>query len=127
MEKPKLLIVEDETEILELYQALLGNHFETTGVDALRAEPLGVSFSWKEKEATYVAFRTADEKYLPTKETLKKLAPLFEDPKIRKIGQNIKYEAMILGRQGIRLAGIAFDTMVASYCLNPAKPNHTDP
>lgn len=98
--------------------------FETTGVDALRAEPLGISFSWKDKEAYYVAFRTAEEKFLSAKDALEKLKPLFENPKIKKIGQNIKYEAMVLERFGIRLKGIAFDTMVASYLLNTSKPNH---
>ncbi|HTL69781.1 MAG TPA: DNA polymerase I [Candidatus Eisenbacteria bacterium] len=98
--------------------------FETTSVNPLLARPIGVSFSFAEKEAYYVAFDEGAGGKLPAKECLGALKPLFEDPKIEKVGQNLKYEAMVLGNFGIRLKGIAFDTMVASYCLNPAKPNH---
>ena len=94
--------------------------FETTGVDPLTAEPIGVSFSFGAKEAYYAAFSGR----LPAKECLKSLQPLFESEKIKKIGQNLKYEIRILKNFGIELGGVHFDTMIASYCLNPAKPNH---
>jgi len=97
--------------------------FETTGTDPLTAEPIGISFSFKEKEAFYVNF-VGQTGGLSAKECLYSLKSLFEDEKIKKIGQNIKYEMMVLHNLGIYLKGIAFDTMVASYCLNPAKPNH---
>lgn len=95
--------------------------FETTHIDPMRAEPVGVSFSFKDKEAWFVSFRGE----LKSKACLKELQPLFEDPKIEKIGQNIKYEIMVLKNFGIELAGVWHDTMVASYCLNPSKPNHS--
>ena len=95
--------------------------FETTDTNPLVARPVGISFAWKEKEAVYVAFGPEG---LDAKKSLEELRHLFEDPKIRKIGQNLKYEALVLKSHGIGLEGIAFDTMVASYCLNPAKPNH---
>ncbi len=113
--------------------------FETTGTDPLLAEPIGISFSFEDKEAWYVAFShgggdlfsaldsKTDGKHhseITAKACLESLKPLFEDPKIRKIGQNIKYEIVILKNFGIRLEGVYFDTMVASYCLNPGKPNH---
>lgn len=109
--------------------------FETTGTDPLTAVPIGISFSWREKEAHYVQFAPppgaaslagpADPPSpLRPDECLGSLKGLFEDPSIRKVGQNLKYEIRILGRYGIDLAGVWFDTMVASYCLNPAKPNH---
>ncbi len=106
--------------------------FETTDVDPLRARPIGVSFSFKEKEATYVAFgqpqdlvfQTKGGSDLTAKQCLSELKPLFEDDSYRKIGQNIKYEALILRGFDIELQGVSFDTMVASYVLNPAKPNH---
>ena len=47
-----------------------------------------------------------------------------EDPAIRKIGQNLKYDLLVLGHYGIEVKGISFDTMIASYLLNPAKPSH---
>ncbi len=94
--------------------------FETTSEDALRAEPIGISFSWKEGEAFYIPFEENRKRPHP----LEKFKPVFEDPSIEKIGQNIKYESMILERKGIVLRGISFDTMVASYLLNPSKANH---
>ncbi len=93
--------------------------FETTSVNALDAEPVGISFCFKEKEAYYVAF-----KKLKASDCLGDLKKLFEDPKIKKIGQNMKYEITVLKNFKIHLEGVHFDTMVASYCLNTSKPNH---
>jgi DNA polymerase-1 len=94
--------------------------FETTSPDPLLAKPIGLSFCFEEKRAAYVSFHEE----LDAKESLGALRGLFEDKKIKKIGQNLKYEIMILKKFGIELQGVYFDTMVASYCLNPAKPNH---
>src|SRR5512142_379180 len=55
---------------------------------------------------------------------MKALRPIFENGSIKKSGQNIKYEYIVLAGYGIHLKGIAFDTMVASYLLNPSKLNH---
>ncbi len=113
--------------------------FETTGVDAMTAEPVGMSFSFKDKEAFYVAFShlkgdlftmagstasAAARREISAKDCLASLKSILEDPKVEKVGQNIKYEALVLKNFGVELKGIYFDTMVASYCLNPAKPNH---
>ena len=112
--------------------------FETTGVDPMLAEPIGVSFSFCDKEAYYVAFAhkggdlfSAQESQkggrkseMTAVEVLGSLKELFENSRILKVGQNMKYEANILRNFDIRLEGLHFDTMVASYCLNPAKPNH---
>ncbi|MBI2095346.1 MAG: DNA polymerase I [Candidatus Omnitrophica bacterium] len=94
--------------------------FETTGTDPLEAEPVGISFSFREREAYYVAFG----KTLAAEACLRALKTLLEDEKIKKIGQNLKYEILVLKNFGIDLKGVFFDTMVASYCLNTAKPNH---
>ena len=106
--------------------------FETTGPDPMTARPIGISFSFKKGEACYVAFRRETATLVEDKVVseidrswaLESLRPLLEDAKIRKAGQNIKYEYIVLRNQGIRLAGIYFDTMVASYLLNPSKLNH---
>ncbi len=121
-------LVKDKRSFEELKHALSKKKewafdFETTSTDPLLAEPIGVSFAFEEKEAFYVTFH-GKESDLKAKESLLHLKELFEDAKIKKIGQNIKYEMMILKNFGIELQGIYFDTMVASYCLNPAKPNH---
>jgi len=115
-----LIDIEDKFEKLLVS---LGNlkefvlDFETTNADPMLAEPVGVSFSWKENQAYYVPLKSI-------KNALSRLKPIFENSKIGKIGQNIKYEIIILANQGIQLKGIIFDTMVASYLLNPSKPNH---
>ena len=108
--------------------------FETTNPDPMLAEPVGVSFCCKEKEACYVPLRLRipDTRYqIPdtgirhqASGILERLKPILEDERIGKIGQNIKYEMVILANQGIQLKGVAFDTMVASYLLNPSKANH---
>lgn len=98
--------------------------FETTSADPMECEMVGVSFCWKEKEAVYISFVKAASAYSDKAYILKALKPLFEDSSIRKIGQNIKYEKLLLKKAGIELKGISFDTMVASYLLNPSKPNH---
>ena len=55
---------------------------------------------------------------------LQRLKPVLENPEIKKVGQNIKYDWMVLSRHGINLEGVAFDTMLASYLLNPSKRAH---
>ncbi|MDD5136296.1 MAG: DNA polymerase I [Candidatus Omnitrophica bacterium] len=94
--------------------------FETTSEDPMLAEPVGVSFSWKVGEAHYVPMNL----HFTVAQVMGALKPVFENEKIKKIGQNIKYEYIVLANQGIGLKGISFDTMVASYVLNPSKLNH---
>ncbi|MBI4437246.1 MAG: DNA polymerase I [Candidatus Omnitrophica bacterium] len=95
--------------------------FETTSEDAFIAEPVGVSFSWAVGEAFYLSF---GKRGLEASKVLKRLQGLFEDTSVEKVGQNIKYEMILLARNGIHLQGVFFDTMIASYLLNPSKPNH---
>jgi len=96
--------------------------FETTGENPLEARPLGVSFCWEPGMAYYVAL--TEEQGVEMTYVFSALKPILEDEKIKKIGQNIKYEKLILAMQGVELKGIEFDTMVASYLLNPSKLNH---
>ncbi len=106
--------------------------FETTSENPLRARPLGVSFCWKKGEACYVSFIDdagngrvkSGKKGIKIEYAFDRLRPVLEDEKIQKIGQNVKYERLILLKQGIDLRGVSFDTMVASYLLNPSKFNH---
>jgi len=100
---------------------------ETTSVNPMRARLVGLSFSSKPDEAFYLPcghdYPDAPDQS-GFKEILNLLRPVLENPKIKKIGQNIKYDQIVLMRHGINLAGIAFDTMVASYLLNPSKHSH---
>lgn len=100
---------------------------ETTGKDPMQAEMVGLSFSYKEHQAFYIplAHDYPDvPEQLPRADVLKALKPVLENSKIKKIGQNIKYDLIILKRYGINLAGCLHDVMLASYLLNPAKHNH---
>jgi DNA polymerase-1 len=96
--------------------------FETTHYDPMKARPVGVSFCRKEGEASYVPFNALEG--MSEEDVLRGLKPIFENAKIKKIGQNIKYDALILKNLGITVNGIEFDTMVASYLLNPSKSRH---
>ena len=98
--------------------------FETTSTNPLECEIVGVSFCWEKKAAKYVSFIKTSTAYSQRDHILKALKPIFENPSIKKIGQNIKYEKLLLKNLGIELKGICFDTMIASYLLNPSKPNH---
>ncbi|MBL7069325.1 MAG: DNA polymerase I [Candidatus Omnitrophica bacterium] len=99
--------------------------FETTSSNPIEARLVGVSFCWKEKEAHYIPLENKSADTLDRDYVLRELKDFFEDEKVRKIGQNIKYEKLVLLNYGIDLKGIAFDTMVASYLLNPSKLNHS--
>ncbi len=98
--------------------------FETTSAYPMQAEVVGVSFSFKEKEAYYVAILNRGKYLFEPSYVFGLLKNIFEEPSYKKIGQNIKYEKIILKNMGIGLKGIYFDTMVASYLINPSKPNH---
>ena len=100
---------------------------ETTSKDPMQAELVGLSFSMKPDEAFYIPLAhdypdVPDQ--LEFKTVLNLLKPVLENPGIKKIGQNIKYDWMVLKRHGISLAGVAFDTMLASYLINPSKRAH---
>jgi len=99
---------------------------ETTAADPMRAHLVGMSFSWKPYEAFYlpVASEHHQGKGIPLKQALEALRPILEDLKREKVGQNIKYDSTVMRRHGIDLRGIRFDTMIASYLVNPLKLNH---
>ena len=95
---------------------------ETTSTDPFKADLVGISFSWEEEEAAYVP---VGHRYLGVPEQLtwerarSLLKEVLEDSAVEKIGQNIKYDAIVLRRHGVRLQWIRFDTMIASYVINP--------
>ena len=100
---------------------------ETTGKDPMRAELVGVSVSIEADEAFYIPCghtESAAPDQMPREIVLEALRPVLENPEIRKIGQNIKYDWMVLSRHGVDLAGVSADTMLASYLINPAKRTH---
>ncbi|RUA03327.1 MAG: DNA polymerase I [Deltaproteobacteria bacterium] len=100
---------------------------ETTSINPMAAELVGVSVALAPDEAFYIPcghdYPDAPEQ-LPLSRVIQRLKPILEDPGIGKIGQNIKYDWTVLQRHGIRLNGVVFDTMVASYLINPSKRAH---
>ncbi|MEW6186219.1 MAG: DNA polymerase I [Thermodesulfobacteriota bacterium] len=100
---------------------------ETTSEDPMRAEVVGISLAFEEGRAVYVpvghAYLGVPEQ-LPLEKVFGLLREILEDRTITKIGQNIKYEWIILRRYGLPYQGEAFDTMIASYLLNPSRRTH---
>ena len=100
---------------------------ETTSKNPMKAKLVGLSFSMKADEAFYIpcAHDYPDvPDQLSLKDVLNLLKPVLENPDIKKIGQNIKYDWIVLDRHGINLNGVVFDTMLASYLINPSKRAH---
>ncbi len=100
---------------------------ETTSKNPMKANLVGLSFSMKANEAFYIPC-AHDYPDVPEQLTLEDvidlLKPVLENPDIKKIGQNIKYDQIVLDRHGINLKGVVFDTMLASYLINPSKRAH---
>ena len=100
---------------------------ETTSKDPMRAKIVGISFAFKPHEAYYIPLNhryLACPKQLDQKMVLDRLKPILESKKVKKIGQNIKYDYLVLGHYGLEVKGICFDTMIASYLLNPNRHQH---
>jgi DNA polymerase-1 len=97
---------------------------ETTAKDPMRASIVGISFAHRANKAVYIPLRHSSGGCLEPEKTLARLKPLLEDPHLTKVGQNIKYDWIVLKRSGIELKGVIFDTMVASYLLNPTHRAH---
>ena len=99
---------------------------ETTSIDEMRAEIVGISFSIKPGEAAYIPL-THDypdaPAQLPRDEVLAKLKPWLEDPTKYKLGQHIKYDRHVFANHGIEVQGYAHDTMLQSYVLEVHKPH----
>lgn len=116
----------DLAERLET-QGLFAIDTETTSENPMLAKLVGLSFCVTSDEAFYIPCGHDDPdtpKQLELSEVLKLLKPLLENKNIKKIGQNIKYDWMVLARHGVHLKGVVFDTMIASYLINPSKRAH---
>lgn len=97
-------------------QASVSFDTETTGIDPITAELVGLSFSWEAGKGFYVP---VPENYDETKALVEKFIPFFETGHIEKIGQNVKYDLKILSNYGVTVKGPIFDTMLAHYLINP--------
>ena len=96
---------------------------ETTGLDALHAELVGISFSYEKGKGFYVPF---PENQTEAQALIEKFIPFFENENIEKIGQNLKYDLKVLSNYGITVKGKLFDTMIAHYLINPDMRHNMD-
>ncbi|WP_035655769.1 DNA polymerase I [Flavobacterium filum] len=96
---------------------------ETTGIDALNAELVGLALSWEKGKAFYVPFPENQEE---AQQLMEKFRLFFESETIEKIGQNLKYDLKILANYGISVKGKLFDTMIAHYLINPDMRHNMD-
>jgi len=115
------ITVDSEEERAKLGHFLLDQDFfafdtETDGIDPLTAGLVGMSFSVKENEAWYVPVPADKEE---AAKIVAHFSPALQNPKSQKIGQNIKFDIMVLRKYDVRVAGPLFDTMIAHYLLNP--------
>ena len=114
-------LVSDEEGIRQLAAELLQQtavcfDTETTSQEAMRAEIVGISFCWRGYEAYYVPLSAQQEE---AARTLEHFRPFFENAEIEKIGQNMKYDLLVLKQYGFEVRGPMFDTMIAHYLLQP--------
>lgn len=96
---------------------------ETTSLEELNAQAVGIAFSWEKGSGFYVAL---PENTQQTQEYLEVFRPFFENESIMKIGQNLKYDLKILANYGLQVKGKLFDTMIAHYLLNPDMRHNMD-
>jgi DNA polymerase-1 len=151
-ESYRTIVTAEELETLALALERAGEFafdLETTSLDPRVAEIVGLSFSFHEHEAYYIPvghailsrsphsgetgtlFSSHHEKeealqpgQLPRQAVLQRLQPIFENPNLTKVGQNIKFDMQVLANNGVQVNGVGFDTMLASYVLNPARSGH---
>lgn len=114
-------LIDTEPERQELIRQLLDAELvsldtETTGTDPIRAQLVGLSFSIRENQAFYVPVPADQDE---AQRLMEEFRGVYESEKIVKVGQNIKYDLLVLENYGIRLAGRIFDTMIAHYLLQP--------
>jgi DNA polymerase-1 len=121
-------LIENQREAIDICDFFRTNKIlsldtETTSANPMEAELVGLSFSVKEKEAFYVPISANREEALQIVNIFK---PLYEDPEIVKVGQNIKYDYEVLRGYGVDIQGPMFDTMLAHYLIQPELHHNMD-
>lgn len=146
--KHEYIVVKSDKEYLRLLSELKkAKAFvfdtETTSTDALRAQLVGISFAFKKQQAYYLPIADtmvdmtdgglfeeektkSNNESFDLKRVINDIKPVFENEKVKKYGQNIKYDALVLSTKGIHVAGIAFDTMIAAYTLRSDRQHSLD-
>ncbi|MBX2829217.1 MAG: DNA polymerase I, partial [Flavobacteriaceae bacterium] len=96
---------------------------ETTGLDPIKAELVGIAFSWEAGKGFYIPVPEGKE---AAQEVVEILRPFFENESIEKIGQNLKYDIKVLSKYNVVVKGKLFDTMLAHYLINPDMRHNMD-
>ena len=127
-ERPSYHLISTAAERKELLEILLTQKqvcfdTETTNIDARQADLVGISFSYKAREAFYVAI---PQEYASAKSIIHEFISFFQNTGIEKIAHNIKYDLKVLSRYGISLSAPTFDTMIAHYLINPEARQNMD-
>ena len=127
-ERPSYHLISTAEERKELLEILLTQKqvcfdTETTNIDARQADLVGISFSYKAREAFYVAI---PQEYASAKSIIHEFISFFQNTGIEKIAHNIKYDLKVLSRYGISLSAPTFDTMIAHYLINPEARQNMD-
>ncbi|MBN1621675.1 MAG: DNA polymerase I [Endomicrobiales bacterium] len=125
-------LIESAEDLKKLIKSLkktdkLSVDLETNNLNPLNSKIVGISLSYDSKGGFYIPVGhnyLNVPKQLAIKEVIKELKPIFEDKDIKKYGHNIKFDLLVLKNNDVTLQGIHFDTMIASYCLNPARSSH---
>lgn len=107
-------------------QSIVAVDLETTSLDPLEAKVVGASFCWSDTEAWYLplAHREAGREQVSWEQFCRAVGPILASQEIKKTGHNLKFDYEVLNARGLSLAGISFDSMLASYVLNPDKRAH---
>jgi DNA polymerase-1 len=121
-------LVDNQEDINKLYDFLLTKEIlsldtETTSTHPVDAQLVGLSFSVEENKAFYIPIPS---KYKDAIEIINKFKPIYENEKILKIGQNIKYDYEVLKKYGVEIKGKMFDTMIAHYLIQPELHHNMD-
>ena len=127
-EKPSYHLITNPEERKELLELLLKQNevcfdTETTDLDAMHADLVGLAFSYKAREGFYVA---VPDNFEEAKKIVHEFEPFFASKEIEKIAHNIKYDLKVLHRYGIEVSGPTFDTMIAHYLINPESKQSMD-
>ncbi|MCE2710917.1 MAG: DNA polymerase I [Cryomorphaceae bacterium] len=127
-EKPSYHLITKPEERRELLDILLKQKevcfdTETTDLDAMHADLVGLAFSYKAREAFYVA---VPEDFDEAKKIVHEFAQFFSSTEIEKVAHNLKYDLKVLHRYGIEVSGPTFDTMIAHYLINPESKQSMD-
>ncbi len=123
-------LVDSEEELENLVKQIRASgefafDVETDSINPIEADPVGISVALNEESGYYLPIRHTEGANLTEATALGKLKPLMENQDLGKLGQNLKFDSLVLKDAGIDLSGITFDSMIASYLLKPTKRQHS--